>query len=194
MTTYEKRREKTKGMIKDAFWILYEKNDINQITIHELAEISGIHRATFYQYYHDIYEVLEEIEEELLNSLKKLDIEHMKPTARELYRFIDLIYNEYNQHRKYLHLLLIGNKDPDFSKKYQYTFFSLFPDEIKLDDNQKIQLIEGSMIYGLIVMITYFIDSNELSSREISHLILSLLLRGIVPTVGNIHNIVKGEN
>ena len=63
----------TKELIKDTFLNLYQKNTIDKISVRKLCEITGINRSTFYSYYTDIYNLLEQIEDEkfevFINSL-----------------------------------------------------------------------------------------------------------------------------
>lgn len=65
--------DETKELIKDTFLDLYEKNTIDKIHVRKLCEIAGINKSTFYLYYTDIYNLLEEIEKEkctiLINAL-----------------------------------------------------------------------------------------------------------------------------
>lgn len=51
----------TKKMISDTFVDLLEKKPFDKITIKDIVETCGINRNTFYYYYSDIYELLEEI-------------------------------------------------------------------------------------------------------------------------------------
>lgn len=60
----KKSSEKTKEKIKDAFITLYENNSIDRISIRQLADTAGVNRATFYSHYLDIYDLLEQIEDE----------------------------------------------------------------------------------------------------------------------------------
>ncbi len=57
---------KTKGIIKDAFFELYEENKIEKISIKDITRNARINRSTFYLYYRDIYDLLESIENEFL--------------------------------------------------------------------------------------------------------------------------------
>ena len=59
-----KNSAKTKELIKKTFLNLYDKNTIDKISIRKLCEIIGINRSTFYLYYTDIYNLLEQIEKE----------------------------------------------------------------------------------------------------------------------------------
>ena len=58
----DKRVIKTKHAIYKAFVELLNEKDINQITITDVAKRANINRKTFYNYYSDINDVMEEIE------------------------------------------------------------------------------------------------------------------------------------
>lgn len=47
MGTYDVARNKTKTAIIEAFWKLYAEKDISKITVRDITEATGIHRATF---------------------------------------------------------------------------------------------------------------------------------------------------
>lgn len=58
----DRRVIKTKHAIFKAFVELLNEKDVNQITITDIAKKANINRKTFYNYYSDAYEVMEEIE------------------------------------------------------------------------------------------------------------------------------------
>ena len=58
----DRRVVKTKHAIFKAFVELLNEKDINQITITDVAKRANINRKTFYNYYSDINDVMEEIE------------------------------------------------------------------------------------------------------------------------------------
>ena len=55
---------KTKKAIRDASLFLLSKKNIDDISITELANTAQINRKTFYNYYQNIYQVIDEIENE----------------------------------------------------------------------------------------------------------------------------------
>lgn len=60
---------KTRKLIRDTFiQMLEEKGEINKITVSALTERANISRATFYAHFDDIYGVVGEFEEELINT------------------------------------------------------------------------------------------------------------------------------
>ena len=70
--TVDRRVLKTKSAIRTAFAKLMAAKDINDITIIELAETAEINRKTFYNYYSGVYQVVEDIENDILQSYEKL--------------------------------------------------------------------------------------------------------------------------
>ena len=68
----DRRVLKTKRAIRNAFAKLMAEKDINDITIIELAETADINRKTFYNYYSGVYQVVEDIEQDILKSYEVL--------------------------------------------------------------------------------------------------------------------------
>ncbi|MBR1740096.1 MAG: hypothetical protein IJ737_07375 [Ruminococcus sp.] len=65
INTVDKRVIRTKRAIRNAFAELLTKKDINSITVTDIARLADINRKTFYNYYSGVYQVIEEIEEEI---------------------------------------------------------------------------------------------------------------------------------
>ncbi len=76
----DRRVLKTKRAIRNAFAKLMVEKDINDITIIELADTADINRKTFYNYYSGVYQVVEDIENDISQSYEVLlgDIEFTK--------------------------------------------------------------------------------------------------------------------
>lgn len=63
------RIERTKKNIKEAFLKLRAEKPLEKITVKELAELAYINKATFYSHYQDIYDLSEQLEDEVINSI-----------------------------------------------------------------------------------------------------------------------------
>lgn len=63
------RVERTKRSIKEAFFKLRKEKPLEKITVKELAELAFINKATFYSHYQDIYDLSEQLENEVINSI-----------------------------------------------------------------------------------------------------------------------------
>lgn len=91
----ENRKVKyTRRVIKDGFLQLLQEKPIGKITVAEICEIADVHRGTFYQHYHDVYALLETIENGLLEKLKEIQ-PMLENSMQELtYSIIIMIFNE----------------------------------------------------------------------------------------------------
>ena len=82
--TYDQRVRLTKSLIKDAFLELLSRKNVRHITVRELCEKAQINRATFYAHYMDIYDLKEQLENELLESFSRVFIEACEKLGTEL--------------------------------------------------------------------------------------------------------------
>ncbi|MCD8397617.1 MAG: TetR/AcrR family transcriptional regulator [Lachnospiraceae bacterium] len=68
---YIKATNATRDSFVNAFFMLAHKEKIYQISIHEITDIAGYNRATFYRYFADIYGLIEYAEDEFLRDMHK---------------------------------------------------------------------------------------------------------------------------
>ena len=66
---YDQRVRLTKAMIKHAFLDLLSTKNIRHISVRELCDKAQINRATFYSHYMDIYDLKEQLENQLIESI-----------------------------------------------------------------------------------------------------------------------------
>ena len=97
--TPDKRVVRTKKAIRIAFSELIAEKDLNDITIKDLADRAGINRKTFYNYYNGIYQVVEELERELVGgfevALSDIDLRAAISNPRLIFDRIDgMILND----------------------------------------------------------------------------------------------------
>ncbi len=68
----DKRVIRTKKSIKAALFKLLETKDLSSVTISELTALANVNRRTFYTHYRNITDILDEVEGDLVASLKSL--------------------------------------------------------------------------------------------------------------------------
>lgn len=61
--------KRSKTLIKKTVVELLQTKDLDHISVVEIAEKADINRGTFYAHYHDVYEVVESIEDEIVEHL-----------------------------------------------------------------------------------------------------------------------------
>ncbi len=63
---------KTKTAIRNAFLQLLQSKELNQISISEIANLALIDRKTFYSHYNGIFDLVDEIEDDIITTIGEL--------------------------------------------------------------------------------------------------------------------------
>lgn len=69
MTSSDHRTRVTKMLIRRAFMDLLKVKPMQSISIKELCEAAGVNRGTFYAHYHSVYDLLKQLEDEMLREI-----------------------------------------------------------------------------------------------------------------------------
>ncbi len=78
MSVHEKMNFETKQAIKNAFIQQVEEVGFERVTVKNLALVAEINRGTFYLHYSDKYDVMEDLQQELLMELERY-VKHVQP-------------------------------------------------------------------------------------------------------------------
>jgi AcrR family transcriptional regulator len=133
----------TKQIIKDSFWELYKEKKIENITVKDITQKAGFNRSTFYAYFKDVYDILEQIEDDLMPG-----IEHIPPidASREhSVEFLENIITIYEKNSTYYSVLLSENGDPRFALKMKKVFKSMMMEAVK----NRVSISSEEMDYAL---------------------------------------------
>ncbi|MGI6204659.1 MAG: TetR/AcrR family transcriptional regulator [Anaerovoracaceae bacterium] len=92
----DRRTLYTRMVIREALYDLLKEKHLAQITVKEICEKADINRATFYRNYRDIYDLYEQLEEELTSSVfADGDIEN------DRYKLLKIIYENQSFYREF---------------------------------------------------------------------------------------------
>lgn len=110
--------ELTRKNIQEAFWNLYEKQSIDQITVKDICNLAGYNRSTFYQYYTDVYDILHKTENQLLNMIDDFVIPFLKQAGNlDATQAIQAIFELFDQLNPYILVLFGPHGDTEFMHK-----------------------------------------------------------------------------
>lgn len=88
MAKTDARVRYTKMVIKNSFAGILEKKPLAKVTVKEICEYSEINRATFYKYYCDAFDLLEQMEQEFLKELEDHVSQSIHQDFKETIRYI----------------------------------------------------------------------------------------------------------
>lgn len=107
---------KTRKNLMDAFWILYCEKRMEKITVREITDKAGYNRGTFYEYFTDVYHLLDELEKELIPDLHELPQFTLANTGT-VGMPMDSFFSFYNEKSQYYSVLLGAKGDPGFAPR-----------------------------------------------------------------------------
>lgn len=162
----DRRCLKTQKAIKNALVELMSENDISQITVKELAQRADINRKTFYTHYTSIYDVSGEIENEMIQNLKRL-IQESCIASRDFATYSvfkalnDLIYQDFNFYQNLLsHANAHGSLISKIKNALQEEFLESAKDQLAALPEQFPYMIEF-VSSGIISMYILWFDSDQ---------------------------------
>ncbi|WP_405110813.1 TetR/AcrR family transcriptional regulator [Paenibacillus sp. FSL K6-1217] len=103
--------EKTRQRFIEVFCELYSQKPVEKISIQEIANRSGYNRSTFYQYFTDIYELLDTVENNLLHDIKT-ELASKEPSMHSVQDALSCM--DKKEHLLALHALLGDYGSPRF--------------------------------------------------------------------------------
>jgi AcrR family transcriptional regulator len=150
----------TRKNLADAFWQIYCEKRIEKITVKDITTKAGYNRSTFYEYYTDVYDVLEQIESSVLPDMEK----HKKIVLKKNMLFpVNHFVEVYSKNKQYYVVLLGKNGDPAFQEKMKNSYKDLVRPILQSYETDDYTL-EYSLEYGIsaiIGMITYCYTREE---------------------------------
>lgn len=180
----DRRVIKTKHAIFKAFVELLNEKDVNQITITDIAKKANINLKTFYNYYSDAYEVMEEIEnltvEAFINNMGTVEFTNMADFLTEIFiKFTETVNNDL----QFFNLLFKTNnrsflivKIVEALKKYVQKRI----EESNELDMRRFEVVSNFYLSGVLsVYMNWFMNNYDQSIEEISALLTELVLHGI---------------
>lgn len=176
---------KTKRAIKKSFIEVLAEKDIDDITVKEIADRALINRKTFYNYYKGVYQIVDEIEDEIVetfdSAVKGIDLKSQMKDPHLIFEKLTVIIN--NNIDFYGALLKTnGNVGLVFKikellkSKAQEGFASQFDIE-----REKLAYMMEYALSGMIsVYESWFNSGRKQSIEEISDIVSTICFTGFV--------------
>ncbi len=187
----DRRVLKTKRAIRNAFAKLMVEKDINDITVMELSETADINRKTFYNYYSGVYQVVEDIENDIISSYERLlgDVqfrESMNAPYQLFERFSQLI----NMDPEFFGYLLTMNGNIALITR----IMTLIKDktrekmtsQLAIEDYKADIMIDFVLSGMLSVYQHWFSSDRSVPSEEVAQIISTMSFSGINGMLNNI--------
>jgi len=172
MSIHEKMNFETKQAIKKALIQQIEEAGFERVTVKNLALAANINRGTFYLHYKDKFEVMEDLQQELLKELERY-VKNVQPVEAfhtvktgQLYQPFVEVFRCIKRHAKVFRVFLGEQGSPAFINKMKKVFsnhilnsLSLIQEEI-LDPEFR-QYLQAFLSSAIIGVIQEWLDSSN---------------------------------
>lgn len=171
----------TRNIFIQAFCDLYATMPIEQITVKELVKKAGYSRATFYNYFRDVYELLEYVENAFISALTEIILHHIEqeqPLDNFVYDFMELIGSQ----RMYIHVFMSSANSSAFLYRLKEKVMPLLLLAFHISaDNHRAKYALEFYISGLIPTLgTWLKDPKGFSAESLALLVKGILQDGLL--------------
>ncbi|KRM96041.1 hypothetical protein FC19_GL001108 [Liquorilactobacillus aquaticus DSM 21051] len=189
---YVRQRKLTQQKIKKGFIFLMQNNKFETITVNDISKKAEISRSSFYRYYFDKYELMNEIEDDILEAIKDFQKKQLNQDTANFdisnSNYIEELLLFMEKYSAEINGLLNNNSNTSFENKLRakltnklYTIARKSVSTIKMNVKKKqvFQLVVEYMT-GMIIQTFKFWSSPDckMSVKELSDLLNNIKLNG----------------
>lgn len=167
----DRRVRKTKAQLKEGLARLMLKKSIKEITVKELVDEVDINRSTFYLHYTDIYQMLQQIEEDALREISEVmkNCQIDSNNTDGAFFFIVQFFNIMDSNKELCRALLGPHGDMAFVERIENliagTFLSQLPEKFPKDD-PNLKFAYAFILNGCIGLIRTWLSEPQQKSAE----------------------------
>ena len=180
----DRRVVKTRKAIRNAFAELLSEKDIDEITIKDISDAADINRKTFYNYYSGVYQLIDEIEDEIVLAFESVlkDV-YFKRDMGNPYRIFENLTAIINSDIDFYGYLMKMDSNANLISKIisalKNKLKSSFSSQIEIEE-QKIDLIANYVVSGMLAVYQNWFNSDRSQSiEEMSNDVSSMAFSGI---------------
>lgn len=174
----DRRIRKTKKVLLESLTKLMSKKKINNITIKELTDLADLNRSTFYLYYKDIFDMVEQIETEMLNDFNAAfqRFRRGQNNYENLLDFFTYLFEFVQNNSEIAEILLGPEGDYHFIEKFKNAINQTNPPFDDSVSKVKIHYLRPFIISGCIGVIQQWLeDGMDVSTKDMAVIITEMI-------------------
>lgn len=181
----DRRVRKTRHQLRHCLAVLLKEKKIQDITVREITEMADLNRGTFYLHYKDVFDLLDKVELDLLDTL---DETLQKYQAYDLQQKPSMIFADLfvcvQENAEMVNILLGENGDLNFvnqiksrvREKCLKDWMELF----RTQDSQLFDAVYAYIVSGFLGLVTYWLQNGMKESPDkLAEIAQQIILTGI---------------
>lgn len=172
----------TKKLLKDGLLRLLEQENIDKVNVTELCKESGINRATFYAHYGTPYDLLTEIEHEMIDEIMgETERLWQKRGSLDFRVSTEIMCQYFYDHGDMIRVLMRNFSGQDFARTLNQIYQAILDSSVIQDaDKDNIKLMTAYLAGGGVFLLsTWLREDIQKGPQEIVQLISRLFSESI---------------
>jgi len=178
----DRRVRKTKKLLMQSLTKLLAEKKVNKITVTELTDLADLNRSTFYLYYKDIFDMLDQIEYELVRDFNKAcdEFSSHEITYDNMLSFLTFLFEFVNDNADIFKILIGSNEDYSFIEKFKKTIRKHHPSLENVLSEKSLHYFRPYIISVCIgVMQQWLEDGTRVPPKDMAVLMTGLISDGL---------------
>ena len=178
----DRRIRRTKKLLLQGLTKLMSEKKINKITVTELTDLVDVNRGTFYLYYKDIFDMLEQIETELFNNFNEAFDKFAKDTVTydNMLSFFIFVFEFVQDNAEICKILLGPDGDYSFIEKFKKSINQHQPSLQNAVSRVKLHYFRPFIISGYLGVIQQWLkDDMKASPKDMAVFITEIISNGV---------------
>lgn len=126
----DRRAKRTAVQIKETMFSFMESKAIHEISVSEICKTCQINRATFYDHYRDVFDLVQDMENDMLLAIQDL-METVSPEGTAAEDVSHLFFGFLADHKRQMQLLLTGERSREFCMRLDCVLMPFFEKKIR---------------------------------------------------------------
>ena len=126
----DRRAQRTDMQIKGVMFSFMKEKSIHAIKVSDICKACQINRATFYDHYRDVFDLVQDMEQDMILALQEL-MELVSPEETEAETVSRLFFSFLSQHRETLQLLMSSERSREFCTRLDALLMPFFEKKIR---------------------------------------------------------------
>ncbi|WP_216830303.1 TetR/AcrR family transcriptional regulator [Alkalihalobacterium elongatum] len=181
----DRRIKYTQLALKESLMKVMQEKPLTKITIKEVCELADINRSTFYSHYTDLYDLLNQIENTIIEDMNKTLSLYNYTKNEEAIEMTEKLLEYIVQNRESCQMLFSEYGNPNFQKKvmmvaHKHLLKSLIADNKDFPFNP--EYLSMFIANGSIHIVQHWLKNGlKESPKEMAKLMITLATEGLSP-------------
>lgn len=186
MNNNDRRVKRTKKALYEALLSLLEEKTINEITVTELTTLADVNRATFYFYYTDLIDMLQQIQNEAYESftevIQKATI-HVS-TIEGFTEYAERLFNYCKENEALVRFIINNDVNNRLYTYIKQLMLTNIPNTKEIfGENNPAKFISNYVITAMIgICIDWMDDGMKIPARDLAELCANVYINGSYKT------------